>query len=44
MMTSIAGGLHTGIWLCAVDQGATGRAIIETVAASLLCAGVKCIV
>ena len=44
MMTSIAGGLNTGIWLCAVVLGATGSAIIVTVAASLLCAGVKCIV
>ena len=43
-MTSIAGGLNTGIWLCAVVLGATGSAIIVTVAASLLCAGVKCIV
>ena len=43
MMTSIAGGLNTGIWLCAVVLGATGSAIIVTVAASLLCAGVKCI-
>ena len=42
MMTSIAGGLNTGIWLCAVVLGATGSAIIVT--ASLLCAGVKCIV
>lgn len=44
MMTSIAGGLNTGIWLCAVVLGATGSAIIVTVAASLLCAGVKYIV
>ena len=44
VMTSIAGGLNTGIWLCAVVLGATGSAIIVTVAASLLCAGVKCIV
>lgn len=44
MMTSIAGGLNTGIWLCAVVLGAAGSAIIVTVAASLLCAGVKCIV
>ena len=36
-MTSIAGGLNTGIWLCAVVLGATGSAIIVTVAASLLC-------
>lgn len=43
-MTSIAGGLNTGIWLCAVVLGATGSAIIVTVAASLLCAGVKYIV
>lgn len=43
-MTSIAGGLNTGIWLCAVVLGAAGSAIIVTVAASLLCAGVKCIV
>lgn len=28
MMTSIAGGLNTGIWLCAVVLGATGSAII----------------
>ena len=35
MMTSIAGGLNTGIWLCAVVLGATGSAIIVTVAASL---------
>lgn len=42
MMTSIAGGLNTGIWLCAVVLGAAGSAIIVTVAASLLCAGVKC--
>ena len=34
MMTSIAGGLNTGIWLCAVVLGATGSAIIVTVAAS----------
>ena len=27
-MTSIAGGLNTGIWLCAVVLGATGSAII----------------
>ena len=27
MMTSIAGGLNTGIWLCAVVLGATGSAI-----------------
>ena len=26
MMTSIAGGLNTGIWLCAVVLGATGSA------------------
>lgn len=44
MMTSIAGGLNTSIWLCAVVLGATGSAIIVTVAASLLCAGVKCII
>ena len=44
MLTSIAGGLHAGIWLCAVVLGATGSAIIVTVAASLLCAVVKCIV
>ena len=25
MMTSIAGGLNTGIWLCAVVLGATGE-------------------
>lgn len=31
MMTSIAGGLNTGIWLCAVVLGATGSAIIVTV-------------
>ena len=43
MMTSIAGGLNTGIWLCAVVLGAAGSAII-VMAASLLCAGVKCIV
>ena len=29
MMTSIAGGLNTGIWLCAVVLGATGSAIIK---------------
>ena len=44
MMTSIAGGLNTGVWLCAVVLGATGSAIIVTVAASLLSEGVKCIV
>lgn len=44
MMTSIAGGLNTGIWLCAVILGAAGSAIIVTVAASLLCVGVKRIV
>ncbi len=43
MMTSIAGGLNTGIWLFAVFLGATGSAIIGTVAASLRCAGVRCI-
>ena len=44
MMTSIAGGLNTGIWLCAVVLGAAGIAISVTEAASLLCEGVKCIV
>ena len=43
-MMTIASGLNTGVWLCAVVLGATGSAIIVTVAASLLSEGVKCIV